>query len=64
MITYLFAVLGIIFGVVIGRYNTVLIPNVFCDQDCTISKSGNTVTIECNNGDDANEVFDYLTELK
>ena len=38
-------------------------PFAFRDQACLASKSGSTVTIECDNPDYANDLFDWLFKL-
>lgn len=39
------------------------IPSAIAGQACTISKTGSTVTIECDDAGEANELFDWLAEL-
>ena len=39
------------------------VPTAIAEQACSTSKSGETVLIECDDADDANEVFDWLCSL-
>lgn len=39
------------------------LPKAIIEQACTISKTKSTVTIECDDADDANELLDWLASL-
>ena len=39
------------------------LPKAFRDQACAISKTGSTVTIECDDADYANDLLDWLASL-
>lgn len=39
------------------------LPTALETQACSISKSVRTVRIDCEDGDEANEVFDWLCNL-
>lgn len=40
------------------------VMQLFHEQAVTISKSGSHVVIQCENGDDANAVFDWLADME
>ena len=40
-----------------------VIMRLFREQAFTISKSGSNVSVECENGDDANAVFEWLVSI-
>jgi len=41
-----------------------VVMQLFHQQAVTISKSGSDVVIQCENGDDANAVFDWLADIE
>jgi len=40
-----------------------VVMQLFHEQALTISKSGSDVRVQCENGDDANAVFDWLADM-
>lgn len=38
------------------------VPTALAEEACTISKTGSTVTIECDEADEANQLFDWLSQ--
>lgn len=40
-----------------------VVMQLFHEQALTISKSGSDVSIQCESGDDANAVFDWLADI-
>lgn len=36
------------------------VPTALAEQACALSKTGSTVTIECDDADEANELFDWI----
>jgi len=38
------------------------LPRALAEQACLVSKTGTIVTIECDDPDEANELFDWLVD--